>query len=112
MGRVTAATRAASTEPDEPARERPAVERAPGLSPAVGGANQPHRSNDAYHGAYNDYLWQLGLADGATPTVSVPLLMQSYDPPPGQPPPSAPRLAQRPPEQPADGTDDGEGGAA
>jgi hypothetical protein len=25
----------------------------------------PHRSHDSYHGSYNDYLWQLGLADGA-----------------------------------------------
>jgi hypothetical protein len=28
---------------------------------------------DAYHSAYNDYLWQLALADGATPPVSTPL---------------------------------------
>jgi cytochrome oxidase assembly protein ShyY1 len=34
--------------------------------------SRPHRSNDAYHGSYNDYLWQLAMADGATPSVSVP----------------------------------------
>ena len=28
-------------------------------------ATAPHRSHDAYQGSYNDYLWQLGLADGA-----------------------------------------------
>ena len=28
-----------------------------------------HRSQDAYHGAYNDYLWQLALADGNLPDV-------------------------------------------
>ena len=28
-------------------------------------AEVPHRSHDSYHGSYNDYLWQLGLADGA-----------------------------------------------
>jgi cytochrome oxidase assembly protein ShyY1 len=33
-------------------------------------AAHPHRSeDDGYHGSYNDYLWQLGLADGATPPV-------------------------------------------
>lgn len=26
-------------------------------------STQPHRSHDSYHGAYNDYLWELGLAD-------------------------------------------------
>lgn len=33
----------------------------------------PHRSHDSYHGSYNDYLWELGLADGAVqPDVIVP----------------------------------------
>jgi cytochrome oxidase assembly protein ShyY1 len=35
-------------------------------------ADRPHRSPDAYHGAYNDYLWQLAMADGAIPPVTVP----------------------------------------
>lgn len=43
-----------------------------------------HRSHDTYHGSYNDYLWELGLADGATPDVSLPQPSQSY--------PSSPRL--------------------
>lgn len=29
-----------------------------------------HRSEDEYHGSYNDYLWQLALADGAVPDVA------------------------------------------
>jgi hypothetical protein len=29
----------------------------------------PHRSADAYHASYNDYLWQLALADGGMPDV-------------------------------------------
>jgi cytochrome oxidase assembly protein ShyY1 len=43
-------------------------------APAVavpGSSVRPHRSPDAYHGSYNDYLWQLGLADGQTPEVEV-----------------------------------------
>lgn len=32
----------------------------------------PHRSVDAYHGSYNDYLWELALADGAVPEVQLP----------------------------------------
>jgi cytochrome oxidase assembly protein ShyY1 len=40
--------------------------RAGGLPETSGG---PHRSPDAYHGSYNDYLWQLGLADGDSPDV-------------------------------------------
>ncbi|MGH8961576.1 MAG: SURF1 family protein [Jatrophihabitantaceae bacterium] len=35
-------------------------------------ATAVHRSNDAYHGAYNDYLWQLALADGTAPDLSAP----------------------------------------
>jgi cytochrome oxidase assembly protein ShyY1 len=33
-------------------------------------AARPHRSHDAFHGSYNDYLWQLALADGAIPEVT------------------------------------------
>ncbi len=40
--------------------------------PAPNSASTPHRSGDAYHGSYNDYLWQLALADGTAPTVEVP----------------------------------------
>jgi cytochrome oxidase assembly protein ShyY1 len=35
-------------------------------------ADRPHRSPDAYHGLYNDYLWQLAMADGDLPRVAVP----------------------------------------
>ena len=36
-----------------------------GLSERVpNSADVPHRSHDGYHGSYNDYLWELGLADG------------------------------------------------
>ncbi len=35
-------------------------------------ADSPHRSPDAYHGLYNDYLWQLAMADGDIPRVAVP----------------------------------------
>jgi hypothetical protein len=34
-------------------------------------ADSPHRSPDAYHGLYNDYLWQLAMADGDLPQVAV-----------------------------------------
>jgi cytochrome oxidase assembly protein ShyY1 len=48
-------------------------------------AIRPHRSYDAFHGSYNDYLWQLALADGATtPTISVPE-DESYVPGPRTP---------------------------
>jgi cytochrome oxidase assembly protein ShyY1 len=40
-------------------------------------ADSPHRSPDAYHGLYNDYLWQLAMADGDLPRVGVP----AEDPP-------------------------------
>jgi hypothetical protein len=44
--------------------------------------SRPHRSNDAYHGSYNDYLWQLAMADGATPSVSAPQLDEGSAPGP------------------------------
>jgi cytochrome oxidase assembly protein ShyY1 len=46
----------------EPSREvaRPVVRSS---------ANAPHRSEDEYHGSYNDYLWELALADGGLPDV-------------------------------------------
>jgi hypothetical protein len=42
-------------------------------------ATQPHRSDDAYHGSYNDYLWELGLADGAIPPVSARRIEETHD---------------------------------
>ena len=35
-------------------------------------ATDPHRSPDGYHGAYNDYLWRLAMADGDLPDVVLP----------------------------------------
>jgi cytochrome oxidase assembly protein ShyY1 len=63
-------------------REAPA----PASSAAV-----PHRSVDTYHGSYNDYLWQLALADGA----DVPEVVERPDPRP-------PRIVEVP-EAPASG---------
>ena len=31
----------------------------------------PHRSDDGYHGGYNDHLWQLALADGEAPDTTL-----------------------------------------
>lgn len=41
-------------------------------SGARSSARVPHRSDDEYHGGYNDYLWQLALADGNIPDVVLP----------------------------------------
>ena len=52
-------------------------------------AQAPHRSHDAYQGSYNDYLWQLGLADGSA----------SHDvaePPATEPPDTGPRAVAPP----------------
>lgn len=43
-------------------------------------ATSVHRSHDTYHGSYNDYLWELGLVDGATPDIFVPQPHESYPP--------------------------------
>jgi hypothetical protein len=56
-----------SDAPTGPARPRARREPMPvgGLTaPVPNSAEAPHRSHDGYHGSYNDYLWQLGLADG------------------------------------------------
>ncbi len=39
---------------------------------ATRSTDRPHRSEDEYHGSYNDYLWQLGLADGNAPDLTPP----------------------------------------
>ena len=51
------------------------IDRIPNTRPSS--ANQPHRSVDAYHGSYNDYLWHLAMADGATPSVPTPRIGES-----------------------------------
>ena len=52
--------------------------RRAGRKPVVGPYELPnsattaqHPHGDDYHSSYNDYLWQLALADGATPPVEV-----------------------------------------
>jgi cytochrome oxidase assembly protein ShyY1 len=54
----------------------PVRRRGPRRAPAVGlgsappdSSSTPHRSADAYHGTYNDYLWELAMADGDLPDV-------------------------------------------
>lgn len=47
---------------------------APGLprgQAARRSADAPHRGGDDHHGSYNDYLWQLALADGQAPEAPV-----------------------------------------
>jgi hypothetical protein len=41
------------------------------VRPAASSATTPHRSADDFHGAYNDYLWELAMADGNIPQVEV-----------------------------------------
>lgn len=41
------------------------------VRPAASSASTPHRSADEFHGAYNDYLWELAMADGNIPQVEV-----------------------------------------
>lgn len=56
----------------ELARSAGAAPPAPRRAPVRNSAAAPHRSEDDYHGSYNDYLWQLALADGAAPAVEPP----------------------------------------
>jgi cytochrome oxidase assembly protein ShyY1 len=57
-----------SEPPEQSTRSAPAG-RPPDIGPyeTVNSATTPHRSPDAFHGSYNDHLWQLALADGAVP---------------------------------------------
>jgi hypothetical protein len=55
-----------STRSDDP--DRPSVVYRGYVMPQS--ATSPTQSDgDAYHGAYNDYLWQLALADGTPPPM-------------------------------------------
>ena len=61
-----------ATVPDAPSAPRGGNAIA-ALEPVLGqdrpsSAGQPYRSPDPYHGSYNDYLWELALADGNIPT--------------------------------------------
>jgi cytochrome oxidase assembly protein ShyY1 len=74
--------------------------------PVPNSASQPHRSSDGYHGSYNDYLWQLALADGDLPEVAFgPSDGPSrIEPPRAEPPALEPRpIDQAPSEPPPDG---------
>jgi cytochrome oxidase assembly protein ShyY1 len=83
---------------DAPKRETPPSGRRPRPSPAAASATvesddfyivkpdsstRPHRSLDDYQGSYNDYLWQLGLADGEAPPVALPSAEDVGDKPSG-----------------------------
>jgi hypothetical protein len=56
----------------ELARSARDATHAPRPAPVRNSAAVPHRSEDDYHGSYNDYLWQLALADGEAPAVEPP----------------------------------------
>jgi hypothetical protein len=59
--------------PAAPPVARPWRPAAAGLDVERGSsATDPARSPDRYHGSYNDYLWQLALADGNIPDISLP----------------------------------------
>jgi cytochrome oxidase assembly protein ShyY1 len=71
LGPDAAEPAAPATPPGDRGR-RSAVSRdprSPRTAPVANSTTSAHRSEDAYHGSYNDYLWQLALADGSTPTV-------------------------------------------
>jgi hypothetical protein len=55
-----------------PRRIRPRRAPAEPVRPAASSATTPHRSADEFHGAYNDYLWELAMADGNLPQVDMP----------------------------------------
>lgn len=63
----------------EPTAGAPLPVRRPRREPAIGheyrpvtSATHPARSRDSYHAEYNDYLWQLAMADGDLPAVVLP----------------------------------------
>ena len=75
--------------PSGPARppRRHAPSPVGGLTEKVpNSADAPHRSHDSYQGSYNDYLWQLGLADGAVTAPDIDVEPPaSVESPPAQP---------------------------
>lgn len=73
-GRSLGREHAAPPAPVPPRRVRPhRTPPAEPVRPAASSANAPHRSGDDFHGAYNDYLWELAMADGKIPQVEVPV---------------------------------------
>ncbi len=65
-GRSLGADGPPALRPGGPAPEPAARRRIGGVpdAPARPTGGSLHRSDDSYHGSYNDYLWQLALADG------------------------------------------------
>jgi cytochrome oxidase assembly protein ShyY1 len=75
--------------------------------PVPNSASQPHRSSDGYHGSYNDYLWQLALADGDLPEVAFgPRDEQGrIEPPKAEPSALEPRVIDQAPSEPPSDAD-------
>jgi hypothetical protein len=82
--------------PDTPPAGAARATAAPVARPRIGGVPDgpatpaptgPHRSPDSYHGSYNDYLWQLALADGELADVFPEESAASDVPPPALPAP-------------------------
>jgi cytochrome oxidase assembly protein ShyY1 len=70
---------------DRSARARPIGKRpvGPVRRPlTTNSATGVHPSDDSYHGAYNDYLWELAMADGSTPDVPLRPPTDQADPAP------------------------------
>jgi cytochrome oxidase assembly protein ShyY1 len=99
VGQVAAAVRAARTgRPPRPAggngpRWRSSPTRLEYERDTATSATRPHRSDDGYHGAYNDYLWELALGDGAAPEVVVPKVVDAETHRPDGPPKPEPTAA-------------------
>lgn len=74
----------------DPLPNRPPMRRADALrGPVLDSSTGVHRSEDEYHAAYNDFLWELALADGNIPAVG-----------PESPQPEAePRVIDVPPDE-------------
>ena len=86
-----------------PRRAPAARERLDGVSAAAYDSSvAPHRSGDEYHASYNDYLWQLAMADGDLPGVEVQSAADDED--------AAPAVTSEP--RVIDSASDGEGDAA
>jgi cytochrome oxidase assembly protein ShyY1 len=71
-----------SLGPDPLPARPPAARSAAVRSPVLDSSTDVHRSEDEYHAAYNDYLWELALADGDIPSAGP----QTPTPPTAAPP--------------------------
>jgi cytochrome oxidase assembly protein ShyY1 len=70
-GRSLGREHTAPPAPVPPRRLRPRRAPAEPARPAASSATAPYRSADEFHGAYNDYLWELAMADGNLPQLDV-----------------------------------------